>query len=136
MVGNKFQDVILKYSRAKVGEGKPEHFDASCALVNSLCGDEIVVFMCSRANGTVAVRYEAKGCSLCDASAAIMSESLEGRSTASASDLVSQFLEYFPKGVVMTNDGSGVEALFDMRRFPARERCVLLPWQAVHGCFV
>lgn len=135
MVGNKFQDVILKYSRAKIGEGRPANITASCSLVNALCGDEIVVYLGLSEHSNIEVFYEAKGCSLCAASASIMSESLTGVTPDVARDLIGRFLEKFPLGIVLTDDGIGIESLFDMRRFPARERCVLLPWQAVLGCF-
>lgn len=135
MVGNNFQDVILKYARAKIGEGKPVQFDATVSLVNTLCGDEITIYMCRSPGEPVSVRYGVKGCALCAASASIMSETLTGKSASEATVSVQTFLDCFPKGSVVTSDGAGVEALFDMRRFPARERCVLLPWQAVSECF-
>jgi nitrogen fixation protein NifU and related proteins len=135
LVGNKFQDIILKYSRDKIGEGKPDHFDATADEINTLCGDEIRVFL-RQMPSTVDIRYQVKGCALCAASASVMSETVSGQGETAARILVERFLSEYPGGRVIADLGTGIEALFDMKRFPARERCVLLPWQALNRCFI
>jgi hypothetical protein len=61
----------------------------------------------------------------------VMAEQLTKSTLVAGKELVKRFLTDFPAGRLIVDQGTGVEALFDMRRFPARERCVLLPWQAL-----
>ena len=133
MVGNKFQDIILKYSRDNAREVVPTRYDFSAEEVNALCGDEVEVFVTINAE-TLDISYHRKGCALCAASAAIMGECVSGRDRPFGIAIVQRFLKDFPQGKVISDQGIGIEALFDMRRFPARERCVLLPWQALIRC--
>jgi nitrogen fixation NifU-like protein len=134
VTGNIFQDIILRHSRAKTGSGRPDHYDVSAEEVNSLCGDRVTVFLVNAA-GTVQVRFEAEGCSLCQASASVMCAEISGRTEGQGRDQVETFIRAFPQGQVPAHASQDVEALFDMRRFPAREKCVLLPWLALRKCF-
>lgn len=130
MIGNKFQDVILTYSRDTTYVGEPLGAFESSQEINSVCGDEITVYLQQGAE-TPNIRYHMKGCALCSASASVMAEQLSKVSLAIGKEIVTRFLRDFPIGRLIEDQGAGVEALFDMRRFPARERCVLLPWQAL-----
>lgn len=133
VTGNPFQDIILKHAREKIGSGRPSAFDCTASEVNSLCGDAVDVFL-RRGSGHLLVSHEVTGCSLCAASASIMSEVLATLSDDDGVALMRRFLVAFPKGEVIASSGEGIEALFDLKRFPARERCVMLPWLALKKC--
>lgn len=130
MVGNKFQDIILTHSRSSDYVGEPPGPFTSAHEINSICGDEVTVYLQHGAD-TPNIRYHVKGCALCSASSSVMAGRLSKVSMASGKEIVLKFLRDFPSGRLIEDEGAGVEALFDMRRFPARERCVLLPWQAL-----
>ncbi len=130
MIGNKFQDIILAHSRNSAFVGEPVGAHLSSREINSVCGDEVTVYLQQGAD-TFIIRYHIKGCALCSASASVMAEQLAKVSKESAKKVVSRFLQDFPAGRLIDDQGAGMEALFDMRRFPARELCVLLPWQAL-----
>jgi nitrogen fixation NifU-like protein len=130
MVGNKFQDIVLTHSRSSTYVGEPPEPFTSAHEINSICGDEVTVYLQNSAD-TPIIRYHVKGCALCSASSSVMAELLSKVSMASGKEIVLRFLRDFPTGKLIEDEGAGVEALFDMRRFPARERCVLLPWQAL-----
>lgn len=130
MVGNKFQNVILSHSRSSKHIGEPGGAFTSSHEINSICGDEVTVYLQQGAE-TLNIRYHVKGCALCSASSSVMVEQLSKVSLAAGKEIVIRFLQDFPAGRLIEDQGAGVEALFDMRRFPARERCVLLPWQAL-----
>ncbi len=130
MVGNKFQDIILTHSRSSANVGEPPGPFTSAHEINSICGDEVTVYLQHGAD-TPNIRYHVKGCALCSASSSVMAELLSKVSTGSGKEIVLRFLRDFPNGMLIEDLGAGVEALFDMRRFPSRERCVLLPWQAL-----
>jgi nitrogen fixation NifU-like protein len=130
VVGNKFQDIILKHSRDKSFVDQPEGSWESAQEINAVCGDEATVYLRMGAD-TSDIRYHIIGCALCSASASVMAEQVSKASLVQGRELVLRFLADFPAGRMIVDQGTGVEALFDMRRFPARERCVLLPWQAL-----
>jgi nitrogen fixation NifU-like protein len=130
VLGNRFQDIILTHSRSSTNVGEPEGTFTSAHEINSVCGDEVTVFLQQDAE-TLKIRYYVKGCALCSASSSVMAEQISKESLAVGKEFVARFLRDFPAGRLIVDQGSGVEALFDMKRFPARERCVLLPWQAL-----
>jgi len=130
VVGNKFQDIILAHSRNTTNVGKPVGAYESSRELNVVCGDEVTVFLQQGAE-LPKISYDVSGCALCSASASIMAERISDAPLGEGKDLVVRFLNDFPVGRIIDHEGVGIEALFDMRRFPSRERCVLLPWQAL-----
>lgn len=123
----------MRHSREKNGEGRPDVFDVSAEEINSLCGDAVQVFVSNR-DGVTQIRFEAEGCALCQASASIMTNKLTGRPLSYCQKETASFLANFPQGDVPDGETLEVAALFDMKRFPAREKCVLLPWLALNKC--
>jgi len=130
VVGNKYQDIILAHARNQAFVGEPSGPFETAQEINAVCGDEVTVYLQPDAL-SLKIRYHVVGCALCSASASIMAEQLSLLSGDQGKEIVLRFLSDFPVGRLIEDHGSGIEALFDMRRFPARERCVLLPWQAL-----
>lgn len=131
-----YQDEILAHARAPHGHGALEPADARRLEVNRLCGDEVEVFVQRGAAGRLALGFTAKGCALCRASASVLMSVGGGRTVGELGPMIAAFMGRFsdlalPSGAPGALPGT--EALEPLRAFPARTRCVLLPWQALAG---
>ena len=126
-----YQDIVLDHSR------RPRHFGPLEAAThhaegdNPSCGDEIAVHL-EIDNGQIrAASFTGCGCSICLASASLMTLKLQDCSVDSAL----QRFEHFHS--MLTSDCTPDPSLGDLavfqivRRFPQRVKCATLPWQTL-----
>jgi nitrogen fixation NifU-like protein len=105
---------------------------------NPLCGDKVAISLqvAKGSDGRELLEkcaFEGEGCSICMASASIMSEMVQGKSFSELQSLIEGFREKM-QGVEAVaalpaeDSGEDVAALYGVRRFPVRIKCALLPW--------
>ncbi|MAW53029.1 MAG: hypothetical protein CME01_09385 [Geminicoccus sp.] len=139
-----FESRLLSLAKARAREGRLPEATHTGAVKNPFCGDEIAVDVKLSAQGAVVdLGYEAKACSLCVASAELLSDwidqvysqaqSQEGGSPAplQPEDLhaLAQAIDDVLKGGNAPAP-DGFEALVSVAPFRARHKCVTLPFDA------
>ena len=132
-----YQEIILDHYRNPQGRGLREPFQAQVHHVNPTCGDEIDLRVhLEDDNGVMRVAdvsYAGQGCSISQASASVMYESLAGRTLDEAFEALGQFQEMVQsKGEIAGDEetmGDAV-AFAGVAKYPARVKCALLPWLA------
>jgi nitrogen fixation NifU-like protein len=105
---------------------------------NPLCGDKVSICLLMDKDSFGADRlarctYEGEGCSICMASASIMSEMIQGKSVSELFSLIEGFREKMQGSDSVTvlpseDSGEDITALYGVKRFPVRIKCALLPW--------
>ncbi len=122
--------------------------DRTARGFNPLCGDRVTVYLRTAGNDAplpsgnrqtlshppviAGISFEAAGCAICLASASMMTELLEGQTESGARRHVEQILAAFQPDAQGGLEGLGdIEALGSVRAYPARIRCVTLPWQTL-----
>jgi len=128
-----YKEVILDHYQHPRNRGELADADVATRGHNPLCGDEIL--LAAKLDGDVItdVAFGGRGCSISQASASMMTESVKGHPIAEASALAGIFKD------LMTGGGSteglegheDLEALQGVKRFPVRVKCALLPWTAL-----
>ncbi|MDH3388671.1 MAG: SUF system NifU family Fe-S cluster assembly protein [Gammaproteobacteria bacterium] len=98
---------------------------------NPRCGDEIEIGINCENNTLESVRFRGRGCSICLASASLMTESARGLKLTQARDLIEKMQLWFGDQGGVGPPGMGLAALGSVRQHPARKKCVLLAWQAL-----
>lgn len=132
-----YQEIILDHYRNPQGRGLREPFEAQVHHVNPTCGDEIDLRVhLEDDNGVMRVAdvsYAGQGCSISQASASVMYESLAGRTLDEALEALTRFQEMVQsKGEIAGDEetmGDAV-AFAGVAKYPARVKCALLPWLA------
>ena len=132
-----YQEIILDHYRNPQGRGLREPFEAQVHHVNPTCGDEIDLRVhLEDDNGVMRVAdvsYAGQGCSISQASASVMYESLAGRTLDEALEALARFQEMVQsKGEIAGDEetmGDAV-AFAGVAKYPARVKCALLPWLA------
>ena len=132
-----YQEIILDHYRHPQGRGLREPFEAQVHHVNPTCGDEIDLRVhLGQRDGRPFVEdvsYDGQGCSISQASASVMYESLIGQSLDDALEALDRF-----QGMVQSKgeDPGDEETMGDavafagVAKYPARVKCALLPWMA------
>jgi nitrogen fixation NifU-like protein len=119
-----YAHLIVRHYQQPVGFGHPDRVLSQAVLQNPVCGDEVYCYISPEKQ----VYFEAKGCMLCVASASILAEQARLvpfehwiRLSRQASEMLQSGGTDYPESIL---------ALSDVKRFPMRQRCVLLAWKA------
>jgi nitrogen fixation NifU-like protein len=127
-----YREIILDHYRNPRNRGSLDQPSATSEGDNPLCGDEVRVDLDIRDGRVFDVRFLAKGCSISQASASMMTEAIKGRSLEEVESLFEMF-----KGMMYGADEVDVEALGDLealqgvRKFPVRVKCATLAWNTL-----
>lgn len=149
-----YQQLILDHAKAPHGRGLAEDFDAESFQVNTTCGDEIRLRVHLRRGPDAgrgpdsaeepvidAVTWEGLGCSISQASASVLTDLVAGCPVPTAERLSDQFK------ALMHARGQGLDpqveeqlgdatAFTGVARYPARIKCALLGWMALHDALL
>ena len=124
-----YREVILDHHRHPRNFGPLPGADAQVEGFNPLCGDRVEVALKVSGGKVLAeCKFTGEGCSICMASASMMTEEVTGKTLDQAAEHVDNFRalmkgEECPLGV----EGD-LESLVGVRNFPVRIKCALLPW--------
>lgn len=101
---------------------------------NPRCGDDIEVGIHLQGETLDKVNFRGRGCSVCIASASMMTESVEGKSRQQVEDLYQSMKSWFKSDDGEADDLLGsLKALSVVRDHPGRHRCVMLSWEALYS---
>ena len=129
-----YQDIILQHARSPRGYCQSLERAESVTLANPVCGDEVTVMRRWTAEGLLELGFHCQACLLCKASASVMVSTLSGLAMEPAAALVRLLQTTFPTPgpALPPNISADLVALYDLRRYPTRAQCVLLPWDAIN----
>ena len=108
------------------------HYDEG---INPSCGDEVELFLKVVDDKIEAVNFDGVGCSICLASASMLTKLLRGMSVEEARKFRLAFKDWItvrdpePSPV----DLDELEPLGGVRNYPVRIKCALLPWETFEG---
>ena len=102
------------------------------------CGDEVEVGVNIDEQGDIDLRFNGRGCAICMASASLMCECISGLSTTDASNMTNavienQFNDLTENQFATATKQDNLQTLQNLRQLPAREKCTLIAWQALHS---
>lgn len=126
-----YRAIILEHSSNPPHRGRleaPTHQDEG---INPSCGDEVELFFRVEDNVIEEATFEGVGCSICLASASMLTRALRGKSVEEAKEFYQAFKSWItvrepePSPV----DLDELEALGGVRKYPVRLKCALLAWE-------
>jgi len=130
-----FREIILDHYRHPRHRGLLDPADVATHGHNPLCGDEVDLSLRVDAGALAAVGFEGQGCSISMASASMMSEEIQGRTVAATKELITRFRAMLLDGrdPAAVGEIGDLEALAGVRRYAARVKCAMLPWNALEA---
>jgi nitrogen fixation NifU-like protein len=128
-LANLYRDAVIDHAVAPVGYKLDIAATHRCELHNPLCGDLVEIQFRVANDRVEAAAFSGESCAICMASASMLCEAMPGR----ACEEVPQQHELLVAALQDKQSKPGLEslqALLAVRRYPARIRCALLPWEA------
>ncbi len=127
-----YQEIILDHYRRPRNKGALHHADASVAMKNPLCGDEIELQLEFDGDTVRDVKFTGQGCSISQASTSMMTELVKGKREHEIERLREAFRAMVMGDATAETTSLGTaRALAGVSRFPARVKCALLGWNAL-----
>jgi nitrogen fixation NifU-like protein len=131
-----YRQVILDHYRNPRRSGSIAHPDSTAEGHNPLCGDEVTIEVKVEDGAVTDAAVRGRGCSISQASASMMAETIVGKSVDEIAALTHQV-----KSMLTIEDGDpgldperpgavlgDLEALAGVKQFPVRIKCADLPW--------
>ncbi|MDX1660764.1 MAG: SUF system NifU family Fe-S cluster assembly protein [Gemmatimonadota bacterium] len=133
MLESIFRELILDHYRKPRNKGELDNPTVTVAMRNPMCGDEIELHLDIEDDVIRTARFTGQGCSISQASASMMTETLEGKSLEEAVDLEKQFLALMHDDEAAREDRrlGDLRALQGVSKLPVRIKCALLSWNAL-----
>jgi len=134
-----YKEIILDHNKSPRNFGPLKDAEISREGFNPLCGDRIrlEVKLGPDRKSIEHCGFTGTGCSICMASASIMTEEMEGASLAKADEAIDHF-----RALVMgekdpsVDMSEEVDALSGVRNFPVRIKCALLAWHTLRDALL
>lgn len=129
-----FQEVILEHYKKPRNKGIIENATHCADGNNTLCGDQIHLTMVLDDGRVTSIAHEGIGCAICSASSSIMSELVDGKTTAEIQELYSQFHKMAMGEIDALSLPENAEKLAvfgGVSGYPARVKCATLPWHTL-----
>lgn len=126
-----YQKAVLDHNRSPRHYGTMDFATHRARGRNPICGDEVFLFLNVQDGRLSQVQFTAQSCALCRASASMMCEDLSGLKLDAIHTKVNLFRAMLTgAGELVAGESSCLAVTKD---FPARAKCVLLPWQTFVG---
>ena len=126
-----YKEQLLDHARKPRNRGDLDDADLRCRGSNPRCGDEVELGLYLNTGALEQLRFRGRGCSICMASASLLTEVATG-SLQDAAALCAAMHDWFavaePKAPPPRPE---LAPLGPVRKHPARHRCVLLSWDAL-----
>jgi nitrogen fixation protein NifU and related proteins len=129
-----YREIILDHYRSPRNRGRLSTPDVATQGSNPLCGDEIELSLAIADSHVVDVAFQGQGCSISQASASMMTETIRGKTLVEVERLLGTFKTMMTTKGEPEVDPEGLaelEALQSVRRYPVRVKCALLPWKVL-----
>ena len=127
-----YKEVILDHYKNPRNKRDLPGGELVCSRNNPLCGDEITIHAHLQ-DGTLAeVTFEGQGCSISQASASMLTDSVTGRPVDEADRLITDFRGMMQGTVEPEEDRFGdLIALRGVVKYPVRIKCAVLAWDVL-----
>ncbi|NUM89544.1 MAG: SUF system NifU family Fe-S cluster assembly protein [Bdellovibrionales bacterium] len=123
-----YREVILDHHRSPRNYGPIEGADAVVEGFNPLCGDRVEIFVKVDGPKLSACHFRGEGCSICMASASMMTEEVTGKSLEQVAATIHGFRSLMRGEACPFLLEGDLESLLGVKNFPVRIKCALLPW--------
>ncbi|MBN2253040.1 MAG: SUF system NifU family Fe-S cluster assembly protein [Kosmotogaceae bacterium] len=124
-----YSDFIMYHFKNNTHRGRLKDSTHTVEGSNTSCGDSITLYLIIERGVLGAVGFEGEGCAISQASAAVMTEILEGKSFEEAAAAIVNF-EKMIRGEDYDGSRIGDAAFFEgLKKHPMRAKCAILPWR-------
>ena len=130
-----YRDLLLEHARHPKNSGRLESPDLRASAFNPLCGDELELTL-TVSEGTIQdCKAQVRGCSICQASASMMSELILTKTLQEAANISQLFTESLQKDTEKIAESlDSLRPLIVLKKHRSRIKCMKLAWDALEEC--
>ena len=130
-----YRDQLLEHARHPKNSGRLESPDLRASAYNPLCGDELELTL-ALSEGTIQdCKTQVRGCSICQASASMMSEMILSKTLQEATKTGHIFFESLRKDTdEIPETLKSLRPLIALKTHRSRIKCMKLAWDALEDC--
>jgi len=127
-----YKEVILDHYKNPRNKREMPDAPLTCSKNNPLCGDEITVFVHEDDGKVLDVSFVGPGCSISQASASMMTESVAGKTVEDVERLSGDVRSMLAGDLEPDEDAFGeLVALKGVVKYPVRVKCAVLAWDVL-----
>ena len=127
-----YKEVILDHYKSPRNKREMADAPLTCSKNNPLCGDEITVYVNAEAGKVLEVSFVGQGCSISQASASMMTESVSGKTVEEVERLATEVRTMLAGDLEPDEDTFGeLVALKGVVKYPVRVKCAVLAWDVL-----
>ena len=127
-----YKEVILDHYKSPRNKRDLPGGELSCRKNNPLCGDEITIHAHLEGGRVAEVTFEGSGCSISQASASMLTETVTGVTVEEAEKIASEFRGMMEGKVDPDEESFGdLIALKGVVKYPVRIKCAVLAWDVL-----
>jgi nitrogen fixation NifU-like protein len=127
-----YHEALVRMARAATGAGRLAAADASATVDNPLCGDEVTMDVRLAGGRIEALGHRVRGCLLCEAAASLLGRTAVGVAPGEVAAARERLVAMLQAGAAPPDGAwAGLAAFGPVRSVPSRQRCVLLPFDAL-----
>ncbi|HCR30001.1 MAG TPA: SUF system NifU family Fe-S cluster assembly protein [Opitutae bacterium] len=132
-----YRATLIEQSRNPENNYVLENANRQSELKNSLCGDIVTVYLSVIGDRIEKASFQAQCCSICKASASMMTTRISDSSQRDAALLAEQLIDFLndPQSDTFSESDS-LQSLSGVKAFASRIRCATLPWEALQQALV
>jgi nitrogen fixation NifU-like protein len=125
-----YQEIIMDHNRHPRNHRIMPHPTCEAKGYNPLCGDKLTVYLQIEEDKISDISFMGCGCAISQASASLMTDSLQGCSITEAHELFEKF-HTLVTSEKDTQVPDKLSVLAGVRSFPARVKCATLAWHTL-----
>ena len=130
-----YRDLLLEHARHPKNSGRLESPDLRASAFNPLCGDELELTLALSAGTIQDCKTQVRGCSICQASASIMSELILTKTLKEATKISQKFTVSLRKETEEIHESlEPLRPLISLKQLRSRVKCMKLAWDALEDC--
>jgi len=129
---NLYREVIMEHYKSPRNKGLADlPLSHIKHIKNPSCGDDITIQTLVEDGVVKECRHDGSGCSICCASASVLTETMIGKTEQEAANIAQHYLKMVSNQPYDENvDLEEAEVFIGVRMFPARVKCASISWKA------
>ena len=130
-----YRDLLLEHARHPKNCGRLESPDLRATAFNPLCGDELELTLAVSEDIIQDCKTKVRGCSICQASASMMSDLILTKTLQEAEKISKVFTESLRKETEGISESlDSLRPLIALKKHRSRIKCMKLAWDALEDC--
>ncbi|MFU8859957.1 MAG: Fe-S cluster assembly sulfur transfer protein SufU [Cyclonatronaceae bacterium] len=123
-----YNKLLIEHYKRTEQRYEPSKYTHSGTGHNHACGDEITLFFTIEGSKIISASYTGKGCMICQASASMLTNAIEGLKLDEARQTIRHLNELLDGATEPARNDPDYAALTSIRDFPTRMKCAKLAW--------